>query len=79
MSKENPAPTNRGAEKDSLHDLLERKGISEETIADWINTDEANIRRWYTGEAVPNANQCMWLAVILDCPLTEIYMAILNT
>jgi len=73
------APQDQGAARVSLKGLRDRCGIPIGVIAKWMNIEEATVAAWESGEKIPNACQCMWLSVILNCPLKEIYMALLNS
>ena len=72
---EKTAPQEQGAV--SMRKLWEQKGISALHIAKWLNVEEKTVAAWGSGDAIPNACQCVWLAVILDCTVKEIYLALL--
>lgn len=73
------APQEKGAVRVSLKALWNQKGVQPSVIAKWLNVEEATVQAWGSGDEVPNACQCVWLAVMLDCTVKEIYLAIINS
>lgn len=73
------APQEQGAVRVSLNALWNQRGIPPSAIAEWLNVEETTVEAWGSGDEFPNACQCVWLAVILDCTVKEVYLAIINS
>lgn len=79
MENKNTAPQDQGAEKRSLKDLFEMRGISPYKVSILMDLETSEVSKWIDGKKVPNALQCINLSQIVDIPLKEIYAVVLNT
>lgn len=50
------------------------RNMTQQELAHSLGTDARNIRRWENGENVPNVNDAIRIAEILDVPFQEIFM-----
>ena len=78
MEKEKKtAPQGRGAAR-SLAELLYRGNKTIHSTADTLGVGDVTVMMWICGK-IPDSSMCIRISEFLDCSVSAVYEAILNT
>ena len=58
--------------KDKLPELRERRGLTQQSLAEKLYVTRQAVSRWETGETTPGIDMTKLLAMALDVPITEL-------
>ena len=56
-----------------IKSLREKKGLTQEQLAQKLKLDRSTIAKWETGEAMPRADKLPVLAEILGCSISDLF------
>lgn len=62
----------------TLADLMERCGFTVQKVSEYMNVETHVVMEWVCGR-VPSPAECIELSLIMNCPLSKVYEAILGT
>lgn len=56
----------------SIKDLREKKGVSQQVLADDVKVTVATVSRWESGEFLPSADKLVSISKSLDCKIEDL-------
>ena len=62
----------------TLADLFQNRGVTVQEVSDRLHINRIVVMEWICG-LVPDAKSCAGLSTVLDCSLSELYKALVNT
>ena len=78
MTKEKVSLQERREAGTTLADLFFQSGVTVHEASKLLGSDDRIVMEWICGR-IPRAKDCVALSLVLSCPLSEVYKALVNT
>ena len=78
MKEKKTSPHKRREAGDTLADLFLANGRKVKEVSEALSVDDRLVMEWICGR-VPGTKDCINLSLILNCPLSKVYEAVIRT